>query len=289
MQPSRRFTVALAVVSLSALFAAASASAQQVGTATAVNPLSESTPPGGTTAPLVVGAHIVHKERVHTTPAGTAQLLFTDKSSMSIAPNTDIVIDEYVYDPNANKGHMLVSLTKGALRFVGGQLSHQGEATITTSAANIGIRGGTVTVIQGPNGVKVFNVAGIITIVNGAGTFLLTRSDFGVLIANWNTLVQDLGRIPPGEVAFYQAYTMSKFNENGGVPGFTGAHIGHCGIGSVQGTNCPQVPWMPSDGGELDATQILGNATNFGSTTNAAPPPPPPPPPPRLPPCGTRC
>src|SRR5580692_2204334 len=113
MQPSRRFTVALAVVSLSALFAAASAFAQQVGTATAVNPLSESTPPGGTTGPLVVGAHIVHKERVHTTPAGTAQLLFTDKSTMSIAPNTDILIDEYVYDPNANNGHMLVSLTPG--------------------------------------------------------------------------------------------------------------------------------------------------------------------------------
>src|SRR5579862_9164183 len=180
MQSSSRLIFALIV----AHFAAAPAAAQQVGSATAVNPLSESTPPGGATRPLVVGAHIVHKERIHTTPAGTVQLLFTDKSSMSIAPNTDIVIDEYVYDPNANKGHMLVSLTKGALRFVGGQLSHQGEATITTSAANIGIRGGTVTVILGPNGVKVFNVAGIITIVNGAGTFLLTRSDFGVLIAN---------------------------------------------------------------------------------------------------------
>jgi hypothetical protein len=281
MRSSRRFTVALTI----ALLAAAPAAAQQVGTATAVNPLSESTPPGGATAPLVVGAHIVHKERVHTTPAGTVQLLFTDKSSMSIAPNTDIVIDEYVYDPNANSGHMLVSLTKGALRFVGGQLSHQGAATITTSAANIGIRGGTVTVIQGPNGVKVINVSGIIKIVNGAGTFLLTRSDFGVLIQGWNTPIQDLGRIPPGDVAFYQAYAMSKFNENGGVPGFTGANIGHCGLGSVQGTNCPQVPWMPSDGGELDATQILGNATNLGSGTNAAPPPPPPP---RRPPCN-RC
>jgi len=285
MQSSRRFIFLLIV----ALFAAAPAAAQQVGTATAVNPLSESTPPGGATAPLMVGAHIVHKERIHTTPAGTAQLLFTDKSSMSIAPNTDIVIDEYVYDPNANSGHMLATLTKGALRYVGGQLSHQGEATITTSAANIGIRGGTVTVIQGPNGVKVFNVAGIITIVNGAGTFLLTRSDFGVLIANWNTLVQDLGRIPPGEVAFYQAYTMSKFNENGGVPGFTGAHIGHCGIGSVQSSNCPQVPWMPSDNGALDASQILGNAANFGSNQITPPPPPPPPPPPRGPPCGNRC
>src|SRR5580693_20865 len=179
MRSSRHFTVALVVGFLSALFAAASAFAQQVGTATAVNPLSESTPPGGATGPLIVGAHIVHKERVHTTPAGTVQLLFTDKSSMSIAPNTDIVIDEYVYNPDTKSGNMLVSLTKGTLRYVGGQLSHQGEASITTSAATIGIRGGTVTVIQGPGGTKVVNQFGIIKIVNGAGTFLLTRSDFG--------------------------------------------------------------------------------------------------------------
>ncbi|HLN37766.1 MAG TPA: FecR family protein, partial [Xanthobacteraceae bacterium] len=228
-------------------------------------------------APLVVGAHIVHKEKVHTTPAGTVQLLFTDKSTMSIAPNTDIVIDEYVYDPNANSGHMLVSLTKGALRFVGGQLSHQGEATITTSAANIGIRGGTVTVIQGPNGVKVINVAGIIKIVNGTGTFLLPRSDFGALIQGWNTPIQDLGRIPPAEVAFFQAHMSSTFGEDGGVPGFKGANVGHCGLGSLQSANCPQVPWMPTDGGELDASQILGNATNFGAGQITAPAVAPPP------------
>jgi FecR protein len=277
MQPPRRFIVALAVVFLAALLAAAQASAQQVGTATAVNPLSESTPPGGATAPLVVGAHIVHNERVHTTPAGTAQLLFTDKSTMSIAPNTDIVIDEYVYNPDAQNGHMLVSLTKGALRFVGGQLSHQGEATITTSAATIGIRGGTMTVIQGPNGTKVINHFGVITITNDAGTFHLRRSDFGALIANRNALVQDLGRIPNAEVAFYQAYAMSKFNENGGVPGFHGANIGHCAIGSLRSTNCPQLPWMPAENGELDAWQILGNATNLGAGQITPPPPPPPP------------
>src|ERR1700686_1559158 len=259
MNPSNRFIVPL----IGVVLAAAPVAAQQVGTATAVNPLSESTPPGGATAPLIVGAHIVHKERGPTTPAGTVQLLFTDKSSMSIAPNTDIVIDEYVYDPNAQNGHMLVSLTKGALRFVGGQLSHQGAATITPSAANIGIRGGTATIIQGPNGTKVINSSGIMTITNGAGTFILQRSDFGALIANWNTLAQDLGRIPTAEIAFYQAHTSSTPGQNGGVPGFTGANIGHCGLGSVQGTNCPQVPWMPSDGGQLDATQILGNATNF--------------------------
>ncbi len=265
---------------LGVALAVAPAWAQQVGTATAVNPLSESTPPGGTTAPLVVGAHIVHKERIHTTPQGTAQLLFTDKSSMSIAPNTDIVIDEYVYNPDANNGHMLVSLAKGALRFVGGQLSHQGEATITTTAATIGIRGATVTVIHGATGTEVINHFGIIKITNGAGTFLLTRSEFGALVKNWETQIVDLGRIPPGDVAYYQAFAMSRYGENGGVSGFNGAALGHCGFGQVQSTNCPQTFWSPSNG-ESDATQILGNATNFGSGQITPPPTPPRRPPPR--------
>ena len=74
MRPLSRFIVPI----IGAALVAAPAAAQQVGTATAVNPTSESTPPGGTTGPLVVGARIVHKERIHTTPQGTAQLLFTD-------------------------------------------------------------------------------------------------------------------------------------------------------------------------------------------------------------------
>jgi hypothetical protein len=69
--------VLLAVTALTKLPAAA----QQVGTATAVNPLTESTPPGAPTAPLTVGARIIHKERIHTTPSGTVQLAFLDKST----------------------------------------------------------------------------------------------------------------------------------------------------------------------------------------------------------------
>ena len=264
-----------------AALAATAASAQQVGTATAVNPFSESTPPGGTTAPLMVGAHIVHKEQIHTTPTGTVQLLFTDKSSMSIGPNASIVIDEYVYDPNAKSGHMAVSLTKGMLRFVGGQLSHAGEAQITTSAATIGIRGGTGTVIQGAGGTKVSNHCGILKITNGTGTFLITRSDFGALIKSWNTAIEDLGRIPPGDVATYQAFAMSHHGEDGGVAGFHTALVSHCGLGQAQGpahsTNCPQTFWSPTDNAENDAFQILSNATHFG-TGQITPPPPPTPP-----------
>src|SRR5579863_5986235 len=89
--------------------------AQQVGTATAVNPETQSTPPGGSTVTLKVGAHVVHKERIKTTPTGSVQLLFLDRSTLSIAPNSDMVIDEFVYNPADGKGHMAASLAKGAL------------------------------------------------------------------------------------------------------------------------------------------------------------------------------
>ena len=38
--------------------------AQQVGTATAVNPETRTTPPGGATVVLKVGAQVMHKERI---------------------------------------------------------------------------------------------------------------------------------------------------------------------------------------------------------------------------------
>ena len=68
---------------------------------------------------------------IHTSPSGSVQLRFLDKSSLSVAPNTSIVIDDFVYDPNSNSGHLVTKLTEGALRYVGGELSHEGEATIS--------------------------------------------------------------------------------------------------------------------------------------------------------------
>ena len=127
--PSRinpRITGSLALLLASTALSAVPAVAQDVGTAAAVNPLSQSTPPGGETRVLRIGARVVHKERVLTTAEGTVQLLFIDKTTLNIGPNSNLVIDKFVYDPSADTGQIVTSLTKGALRFVGGQLSHQG-------------------------------------------------------------------------------------------------------------------------------------------------------------------
>jgi hypothetical protein len=120
---------------------ATTASAQQVGTAAAVNPSAQARGQSGPRT-IVIGQSITHRERIQTTSAGSVQLLFVDKTSMTIGPNSDLTIDEYVFDPNANTGRLAATLTKGAMRFVGGQISHSGSARISTENGLVGIRGG---------------------------------------------------------------------------------------------------------------------------------------------------
>jgi hypothetical protein len=262
----------IAVVLVSAVLAAVPAAAQQVGTATAVNPLSESTPPGASTVALTVGAHVVHKERIHTTSTGSVQLLFLDKSTLSIAPNTSILIDEFVYNPDTGDGHMLAKLTEGAMRYVGGNLSHEGEVKISTTDAIIGIRGGTATIVHGANGTEVINHYGTITISNGGGTILITRPGFVVTITNWNTPPGQPVRVTAAEIMHYIRFLSSKFGQNGGIGGLSNIRFAECGTATSQA--CPEPPWLSTSTGENDAFQVIIQATQHA--TGQTPPPQPP-------------
>jgi hypothetical protein len=234
--------------------------AQQIGTATAVNPGSEATPPGGPTTTLTVGARVLHKERIHTSPTGSVQLLFLDKSTLSIAPNTSLVIDEFVYDPASNS-HMLTKLTQGTLQYIGGQLSHQGAVTVETPAAVIGIRGGIGVVSQGANGTQDFNLNGKHSIQNGAGT-TNTITGFMVNIPNWNTPPGPPFPIPPDLALHNITILSSKFGQNGGVPG-----LNNLNTADLQ----PPSPWLPTNTGESDALQIIIESTQRATQPNPPP------------------
>jgi len=148
----------------------AAAQAQQVGTASAVNPAATAN-----TKTITIGQSITHKERIQTRANGSVQLLFLDKTSMTIGPNSDLTIDEYVYDPSANTGKLAATLGKGALRFVGGQISHNGDAEIKTASALIGIRGG-VMMTDGKGGI--YAGYGTSTVHSGGHTVTLGAGEF---------------------------------------------------------------------------------------------------------------
>lgn len=96
---------------------------------------------------LYVGSDMYRGEKLLTGPEGTLHILFMDQSSITLGPNSELTIDEFVYDPNAKKGKIGVSLSAGLARVVGGQISKTNETTIKTASGTIGIRGG-ITIVE---------------------------------------------------------------------------------------------------------------------------------------------
>src|SRR5581483_2679032 len=153
-----------AMVLMGALAVHSPAVAQQVGKAAAVN--QDATGAGQV---LEIGAPVLHRERIVTNARGTTQLLFIDQTTLSVGPNSDLVIDEYVFDPNRGVGKMTASLSKGVMRFIGGQITHNGSATVNTPPATIGIRGGVVDISTDGTTTQAANSFGTVTFTPTGG------------------------------------------------------------------------------------------------------------------------
>ena len=126
----------------------------QVGIVTAVHP-------GVTSATnervVYVGNSVAFGERFKTDAGGIIHILFMDQSSMTLGPNSELVIDEFAFHPKEQRGNIAVNLIKGSLRVVGGFISKltsprgNSAATVRTVTATIGIRGG-ITLVEAMDG-----------------------------------------------------------------------------------------------------------------------------------------
>ncbi len=145
-----RLAGAAMVCLLPILPATADAANREIGVTSVVNTKAEGTPPTGDTRVLDTGTKMYFEEKVVTDPTGRAQLLFADGSSMTVGPNSDLVIDTFIYNPDTKVGEMTVSLTKGLVRFVGGRISKTKAVKINTPIGSIGIRGGIAMVEMQP-------------------------------------------------------------------------------------------------------------------------------------------
>ena len=155
-----------------------------IGSLGAANPTIEGTAPSTGARVLVIGSNVVQDELIETSAQGSGQVIFSDQTTLSIAPNSEIVLDRYVYDPIQSVGDIGLELTKGALRFIGGQVTKKTPATLRTPTATIGIRGGAVLLDVMPNGdTDVIHIAGEFTRIEANGQALdLQRTGAKVVI-----------------------------------------------------------------------------------------------------------
>jgi hypothetical protein len=138
------YRVCRLAVALSLFLAPLPALSANIGVTSAVLPEATGTPPDAQPRILEVGIDVVADERIVTGDVGKTHLLFQDGSALTVGPKSDLMLDEFVYDPGRKTGAIALSATKGLLRFVGGRISKTSPVQIRTPTATIGIRGGIV-------------------------------------------------------------------------------------------------------------------------------------------------
>ena len=188
---------------------------EKVGVTAAVNPTVTGQPPGQSARQLKIGSDVVHNERVRTTGEGSMQLIFVDRTTLTISPNSDITINEFVFNRNANSGSLSMKVSKGLVRFVGGQISHSGGASITTPTATMGIRGG-MALINSANGkTTVVHLYGTTRITTASNSATITKP--GYYAEASGAQVSAPRPAPAGLVASYNAQLQSKTGQTGGT------------------------------------------------------------------------
>ena len=200
----RGFTNSAVILALGALILTGpiAAAQQRVGVNSAVNPDASGTPPGAPARRLMIGQEVVYHEHIVTTNSGQTQILFLDESAMTIAPGSDVTIDEFVYNPNTGKGDLALSATRGILRFVGGKLSkNENAVTLLTPTAALGIRGGVFLMDLGADGHLdvLFLYGKALTVTGTSGVSqTITRPGFAVSVAGRGAVPSSPALPPPG-------------------------------------------------------------------------------------------
>ncbi len=113
----------------------------QIGVASAVNKNTTDLTLEQERKLIDAGYEIIQNHTIETDGIGRAQMLLLDGTAFSVGPNSSIVLDKFIYNPETAEGSLEVT-ARGLLRIVGGKVTKKQPALIRTNSATVGIRGG---------------------------------------------------------------------------------------------------------------------------------------------------
>lgn len=253
-----------------------------IGVAAAVKPAAHGQRPEKTQRVLQVGIDMIRNERITTKPEGRAQILFRDGTTLTVGPNSDITLDEFVYDDETSTGKLVMSTTKGLLRLVGGKISKKTPIKIKTPTATVGIRGGITIVETTPDGQTdaIFLFGKDMTVETDGKQQVAVRPNTQIRVANRNagpsqpvvnnnpeTLSNTLGRLeaPRDEPSAVDVVVVNEAFKTSSIEQF-GSSQGATNLAPPAKT--PPPPPMPGDFAEFEERTEQQTAFN-----NNQPPP----------------
>lgn len=193
----------------------------EIGVLAAVNRDMTGARPSEAARPVFINEKLVTDERIETSANGGGQVLFLDQTSLTIAPNSSIVLDRYVYDPDSQSGDISLTVARGALRLVGGRITKTSDATIKTPSATIGIRGGMGSVNVGDSETFYIHVAGFSSTIKTALDSLTITREGGLARIGGDGGLEFLGVATPDLIA--AAFGAASSGKGGGGGSVSGA------------------------------------------------------------------
>lgn len=143
-------------------------------------------PTGDASNTLHAGIDVVPGQRLQTGSSDSLHVLFLDQSALTLGPDSELTLEEFTYDPESQKGKIRMNLARGSLRIVGGYISKNEAAVITTPFSTVEILGGIAMVSVTPNATQstfLFGQQMRVSTPNGSQQ-TVTRPGFGVTTNN---------------------------------------------------------------------------------------------------------
>ena len=170
---------ALGSSTLSTTAVHASQTPPPIGVITAISQTAEAGP--GNSDQMVIGSGVAAGQRLQTSSNGPLHILFLDQSAITLNGDSELLIQEFSYDEETRTGKIQVELTRGSLRIVGGYISKNTPAVITTPHGKVEVSGGISTVQTSPqNTSATFLFGQQMRVSNSQGTQTVTRPGFSV-------------------------------------------------------------------------------------------------------------
>ena len=90
------------------------------------------------------GDKIYLNDTIQTDSQGKTQILLKDQMTISLGPNSQMVVDKFVYDPKEkSKNELSTQIKQGAFKFISGKIASDNKDAmkVSTPKATIAIRG----------------------------------------------------------------------------------------------------------------------------------------------------
>jgi hypothetical protein len=92
---------------------------------------------------LKTGDKIYFGDSIKVDVKSNSQILLLDQTVLNVGANSEVLLDEFVYDPKTNNGKIISEIKKGSLKVITGAISEKNPANLEVKvpAGSIGTRG----------------------------------------------------------------------------------------------------------------------------------------------------